>query len=76
MNPTIQDHLQSKGLTPRQIEVSILVATNPARAQDIANILFVNLKTVRYHLTNVYKKLGIKSRAQLVVLVGNWPKDS
>jgi DNA-binding NarL/FixJ family response regulator len=33
--------------------------------KDIAQALFVTTKTVEVHLSNVYRKLGIGSRAQL-----------
>ncbi len=33
--------------------------------RDIAQTLFVTPKTVEVHLTNAYRKLGIRSRQQL-----------
>jgi DNA-binding NarL/FixJ family response regulator len=32
---------------------------------DIASTLFVSAKTVEVHLTRIYRKLGIRSRAEL-----------
>jgi hypothetical protein len=35
--------------------------------KEVANQLFVTEKTVKFHLTNIYKKMNVKSRAQLIV---------
>lgn len=33
--------------------------------KDVAGELFLSVKTVQYHLTRVYAKLGIRSRSEL-----------
>src|ERR1700743_1707843 len=35
--------------------------------KEVASQLFVTEKTVKFHLTNIYKKMAVKSRAQLIV---------
>lgn len=50
----------------REREVVDLVAKGLSN-KEVANLLFVTEKTVKFHLTNIYKKLGLKSRAQLIV---------
>ena len=35
--------------------------------KEVANQLFVTEKTIKFHLTNIYKKMSLKSRAQLIV---------
>jgi DNA-binding CsgD family transcriptional regulator len=50
------------GLTPREIEVLRLVASGMTNAQ-IAKELFVSPRTVETHLTSIYHKLGVSSRA-------------
>jgi predicted ArsR family transcriptional regulator len=35
--------------------------------KEIANKLFVTEKTVKFHLTNIYRKSQVKSRTQFVV---------
>jgi DNA-binding CsgD family transcriptional regulator len=52
------------GLTPSERRVSELAATG-RRNREIADELFVTLKTVEVHLGRAYAKLGINSRSQL-----------
>ncbi|RBM15533.1 LuxR family transcriptional regulator [Streptomyces sp. PT12] len=52
------------GLTPREHRVSVLAAEGK-RNHEIASILFVTVKTVEWHLSQVYRKLHIDSRSEL-----------
>jgi len=52
-------------LTPAELDVVRLVSEGLAN-KDIATRLFVSPRTVQAHLTHVYTKLGLTSRAQLV----------
>ena len=51
-------------LTPQERAVTILVAGG-ASNKEAAGELFLSVKTVQYHLTRVYAKLGIRSRSEL-----------
>ncbi|MFF8847925.1 AAA family ATPase [Streptomyces sp. NPDC015127] len=51
-------------LTPQEQAVARLVAAG-ATNQQTALELFISVKTVQYHLTHVYSKLGIRSRSEL-----------
>jgi len=51
-------------LTQREREVAGLVAGG-ASTRDVAGALFVSPRTVELHLTNVYRKLAVDSRAEL-----------
>jgi non-specific serine/threonine protein kinase len=56
-------------LTPRQQEVAHLIAqglTNP----EIAQRLGLSVFTVRHHVSNILKKLGLQSRTQVAFLLG------
>lgn len=53
-------------LTNREQQIVNKVAEGHSNLQ-IANELSLVEKTVKFHLSNVYKKLSLKSRAQLIV---------
>ncbi len=58
------------GLTRRELEVLQLVAggmTNRA----VARYLWVTSETVKFHLSNVYRKLGVSNRAE----ASEWARD-
>jgi predicted ATPase/DNA-binding CsgD family transcriptional regulator len=50
------------GLTVREVEVLRLVASGMSSAR-VAEVLFVSPRTVDTHLTSIYRKLGVSSRA-------------
>jgi pimeloyl-ACP methyl ester carboxylesterase/DNA-binding CsgD family transcriptional regulator len=56
-----------EALSPREREVLALVARGHTNA-DIASTLFISEKTVRNHLTRIFEKLGVDSRAKAIVL--------
>jgi DNA-binding NarL/FixJ family response regulator len=55
----------SDGLTPAQQRVAELVLAGMSNRQ-IADTLYMSLRTVETHLTKIYRDLGVKSRAQLI----------
>ena len=52
-------------LTPTEQEVATLVAAGH-RNREIGTRLFVSESTVEAHLTRIYRKLGVRNRAELV----------
>jgi DNA-binding CsgD family transcriptional regulator/ATP-dependent Clp protease adapter protein ClpS len=63
-----QGKLAAGGLTQREREVALLVAqgkTNP----EIAAELFIAVRTVKSHITNILTKIDLSSRSQLAVWV-------
>ncbi|MGV3208632.1 LuxR C-terminal-related transcriptional regulator [Corynebacterium sp. 11266D000AW] len=52
------------GLTPQEEEIAKAVADG-ASNREVAEELYLSTKTVEYHLTRVYRKLGIRSRNEL-----------
>ena len=52
------------GLTPQEAEIAALIADGASNREAAAE-LFLSPKTVEYHLTRVYRKLGIRTRSEL-----------
>lgn len=52
-------------LTDRELEILVLLARG-RRPPEIADELFLSIKTIKNHLTNVYAKLHVDSGAQAV----------
>lgn len=59
---------ESRGLTVRECEVLLLMQTGRS-APAIAEKIGVSQNTVRFHAKNLYSKLGIHSRQELIDLV-------
>ena len=51
-------------LTPRERDIATLAAQGVS-SKDIADRLFLSVRTVNNHLQNVYSKLGVGSRKEL-----------
>lgn len=54
-------------LTPRELEIFALLK-NGSTNREIAKHLFLTEGTVRVYLTNIYGKLGVKSRTQAILV--------
>lgn len=59
------DHLHSQ-LTEREMEILLLVAQGKTN-QQIADMLFIALKTVKVHVSNILGKLEVQDRTQAVI---------
>lgn len=62
VQPTTSASEHTAGLTPREVEVLGLVAEGLTSAQ-VAHRLFLSPRTVHRHLSSIYRKLGVSSRA-------------
>ncbi len=67
--------LREHGLSAREIQVVEQIMLG-LRNKEAASNLCVAEKTIKFHLTNVFKKLIVKSRAQLIVLCAKATKAS
>lgn len=52
-------------LTEREKEVFDLLVTG-AKNQDMADELCVALQTIKYHMANIFQKLGVKNRGEAI----------
>lgn len=62
----LRSDLDLPDLTSRENAILKLVASGEANG-EIAAKLFISEKTVRNHLTNIFEKLGVDSRAKAIV---------
>lgn len=53
-------------LTQRELEILRLIADGKTN-QEIANQLFIAVKTVKTHITNIFSKLGVDDRTQAAI---------
>lgn len=59
---------RSERLTSREMDVLACIAKGFSN-QDIAGALFVSEKTVKNHLTNIFRKLNVNDRTQALIYV-------
>ncbi|WP_045524436.1 response regulator transcription factor [Neobacillus niacini] len=59
-------HLPHEELTSREMEILMLMAEGKTN-QDIADELFIALKTVKTHVSNILSKLNVQDRTQAVI---------
>lgn len=60
------DHALHEELTERELEVLLLMAEGKTN-QDIADALFIALKTAKTHVSNILSKLEVSDRTQAVI---------
>jgi two-component system, NarL family, response regulator LiaR len=53
-------------LTEREMEVLRLIAKGKSN-QEVADELYIGIKTVKYHVTNILSKLGVEDRTQAAI---------
>ncbi|WP_339156486.1 AAA family ATPase [Actinomadura luteofluorescens] len=70
--PAAPGSVARASLTEGERRIAVLVGQG-ATNQQVANRLYLSVKTVEASLTRVYRKLGIRSRAQLGSLLGGGP---
>ncbi|MDB4868731.1 MAG: DNA-binding response regulator [Cohnella sp.] len=64
--PAQNASLPHQELTVREMEVLQLIAQGKSN-QEVADDLFIGIKTVKYHLTNLFGKLGVEDRTQAAI---------
>jgi len=58
---------RNHGLSPREIEVLHLIAAG-STDREIAEMLFISPRTAERHVSNIFNKLGVSSRAAAAVM--------
>jgi len=63
------DQIYAKyGITNREKEIIQLIFSGKSN-KEIGEILYISVKTVKYHVYNIYRKLKIKNRIELINLI-------
>jgi DNA-binding NarL/FixJ family response regulator len=62
-NESVPMAVEEVGLTEREVEVLALVAEGYSNA-ELAQRLWVTPQTVKFHLSNIYRKLDVSNRTQ------------
>lgn len=63
--PDYEKFCQTYNITERELEIILLIVAGNSN-QDIGERLFISINTVRNHIYNIYKKVGIKKRYELI----------
>jgi LuxR family transcriptional regulator len=57
--------LQVQNLTKRQVEI-LKLSANGMSVSEIADSLFIDKRTVDFHLGNAYKSLGVRNKKSAI----------
>ncbi len=61
-----ENNEEDKTLTPREMEV-LLALVEGLSNKDIASRLYISDKTVKIHVSNIFRKFDVKSRSQAII---------
>ena len=68
VNKAVQTMVVNYDLSEREVEVIKLINEGKSNA-EISEILLISISTVKKHVYNIYSKIGVKSRMQLVAYI-------
>jgi DNA-binding CsgD family transcriptional regulator len=64
----LEDIFRERGLSRREIEVANLLVKEGAGKQEIGERLFIAPGTVKIHISKIYQKFDVKTRAEFMAL--------
>lgn len=64
------DYLTQAGISNREKEIIVLIMQGCSN-REIANQLFISLSTVKTHIRNIFKKLDVESRFEIITKLKN-----
>lgn len=64
----LSDRLDINNLSDREKEICKLIVLGYSN-KEISDELYISLNTVKNHLNNIYKKLGVSDRTQAAVAI-------
>jgi len=65
---SMEDSFREHGLSEREAEVALLMAREGLSAKEMGERLFISPLTVRDHTTSIYRKFGVKGRAEFMAV--------
>jgi DNA-binding CsgD family transcriptional regulator len=63
---------EAEELTPQELQIALQVAEGKTN-KEVGAALFLSHKTIEFHLSRIYRKLDIHSRAELIRLYASEP---
>jgi len=66
---SLEDSFKEHGLSEREAEVALLMAREGLSAKEMGERLFISPLTVRDHTSSVYRKFGVKGRAEFMAKI-------
>ena len=63
---------EAEELTPQELQIALQVAEGKSN-KEVGAALFLSHKTIEFHLSRIYRKLDIHSRAELIRLYASEP---
>jgi len=63
---------EAEELTPQELQIALQVAEGKSN-KEVGAALFLSHKTIEFHLSRIYRKLNIHSRAELIRLYASEP---
>jgi DNA-binding NarL/FixJ family response regulator len=63
LRPIRPERRDTHGLTKRELEILRLAASGSSNSQ-MAKLLWVTEQTIKFHLSNIYRKLGVSNRTE------------
>ena len=71
----LRDPATLNELTPQELQIALRVAEGRT-TRETAAALFLSPKTIEYHLHNIYRKLAIRSRRELIGAITRHPEPA
>jgi DNA-binding CsgD family transcriptional regulator len=68
----MEQFLDKHDISQREKEIILLLLKGKSN-KEIEGALFIAMGTVKNHIYNIYQKIGVKNRAQLITLFKNLP---
>ncbi|HJR94102.1 MAG TPA: LuxR C-terminal-related transcriptional regulator, partial [Gaiellaceae bacterium] len=62
-----RENIKAEELTPQELQIALQVAEGKTN-KEVGAALFLSHKTVEFHLSRIYRKLDLNSRAELIRL--------